>query len=101
MNREQDKELEAKLSELLTEGELAEVNRQEEGRRRLAPKYEVRIQTTLDPVEQETLKYRTMAKEIDGRYDKYVKPSQPAAESASGSAEDTGASQDNDNKIQG
>ncbi|WP_238996474.1 hypothetical protein [Paenibacillus pinistramenti] len=75
MNGEKDKELEEKLSELLTEGVMedgAEADRQEEGRRRLSPKYEVRIQTTFDPVVEETLKYRSMAKEIDGRYDKYV-----------------------------
>lgn len=73
MSSEKDKELEEKLSELLTEGELDETNRQEEGRKRLSPKYEVRIQTTFDPVVEETIKYRSMAKEIDGRYDKYLK----------------------------
>ncbi|AWB46791.1 hypothetical protein DCC85_03410 [Paenibacillus sp. CAA11] len=69
---QQDKELERQLSELLTDGELNEENRQEEGRKRLSPKYEIRIQTELDPIVTETRKYRSMAKEIDNRYDKYM-----------------------------
>lgn len=74
MDNEKDKNLEEKLSELLTEGELEETDRQEEGRKRLSPRYEVRIQTTFDPIVEETIKFRSMAKEIDGRYDKYVEP---------------------------
>lgn len=72
MSDPKDKELEHKLSELLTEGELHEEDRQEEGRKRLSPKYEVRIQTTMDPIVEETLKYRKMGKELDDRYDKYL-----------------------------
>lgn len=69
----EDKELERQLSELLTEeGELSEEERHEEERRRLSPKYEIRIQTELDPIVEETLKYRRIAKEIDGRYDEYM-----------------------------
>lgn len=68
------KELERELSEMLTEGECgSEEERREEERRRLSPKYEIRIQTTLDPIVEETLNYRKMAKEIDGRYDEYLK----------------------------
>ncbi|GGA50015.1 hypothetical protein [Paenibacillus physcomitrellae] len=78
MDNEKDKNLEEKLSELLTEGELEETDRQEEGRKRLSPRYEVRIQTTFDPIVEETIKFRSMAKEIDGRYDKYVEPSSQA-----------------------
>lgn len=68
------KELERELSEMLTEGEYGnEKERREEERRRLSPKYEIRIQTTLDPIVEETLNYRKMAKEVDGRYDEYLK----------------------------
>ncbi|USB33846.1 hypothetical protein [Paenibacillus sp. YPG26] len=72
----EDKELERQLSELLSqEAELSEEERQEEERRRLSPKYEIRIQTELDPIVEETLKYRSIAKELDGRYDEYMKKS--------------------------
>ncbi|GIP49818.1 hypothetical protein D3C76_73820 [compost metagenome] len=68
------KDLERELSEMLTEGEYgSEEERREEERRKLSPKYEIRIQTTLDPIVEETLNYRKMAKEIDGRYDDYLK----------------------------
>lgn len=68
------KDLERELSEMLTEGEYGnEKERREEERRRLSPKYEIRIQTTLDPIVEETLNYRKMAKEVDGRYDEYLK----------------------------
>ncbi len=69
-----NKELERELSELLMEQDNgSEEERREEERRRLSPKYEIRVQTTLDPIVEETRKYRTMAKEIDGRYDDYLK----------------------------
>ncbi|MGP0587139.1 hypothetical protein, partial [Paenibacillus timonensis] len=58
------KDLERELSEMLTEGEYgSEEERREEERRKLSPKYEIRIQTTLDPIVEETLNYRKMAKE--------------------------------------
>ena len=37
--------------------------------RRLPPRWEIRIQTEQDPVEEETKKYRSMAQEVDDRYD--------------------------------
>ncbi|GJM76155.1 hypothetical protein HMSSN036_83710 [Paenibacillus macerans] len=68
------KELERELSEMLTEGEYgSEEERRKEERRRLSPRYEIRVQTTLDPIVEETLAYRKMAKELDGRYDDYLK----------------------------
>ncbi|WP_223067005.1 hypothetical protein [Paenibacillus caui] len=75
MGDQKNKELEQKLTELLFDGEQKQVNHQEEGRKRLSPKYEIRIQTTMDPVVEETMKYRSMAREIDDRYDKYVERS--------------------------
>lgn len=77
-HNQEEKELEYKLAELLNEGELDEAQRQEEGRKRLSPKYEVRIQTTMDPIVEETLKYRSMAKEMDTRYDKYLEQARKA-----------------------
>lgn len=38
--------------------------------RRLSPRYEVRIAAERDPVAEETRKFRGMAREVDGRYDR-------------------------------
>lgn len=72
MNEKSDQDLERRLSEMLTEGEMQQKDREKEERRLLSPKYEIRIQTQLDPIVEETQKYRRMAKEIDDRYDKYM-----------------------------
>lgn len=70
----EEKDLERELSEMLTDQEIgSEEERREEERRRLSPKYEIRVQTNLDPIVEETRKYRSMAKEVDGRYDDYLK----------------------------
>lgn len=72
MNDKSDQDLERQLSELLTDGEMESKNKEEEGRRRIPPKYEIRVQTTKDPIVEETRKYRKIAKELDDRYDKYM-----------------------------
>ncbi|MEC0205563.1 hypothetical protein P4H39_23420 [Paenibacillus lautus] len=72
MNEKSDQDLERQLSEMLTDGEMQKKDREKEERRLLSPKYEIRIQTQLDPIVEETQKYRSMAKEVDGRYDKYM-----------------------------
>ncbi|RCX16231.1 hypothetical protein DFP94_11388 [Fontibacillus phaseoli] len=69
-----NKDLERELSEMLEDQPYgSEEERREEERRRLSPKYEIRVQTTLDPIVEETRKYRSMAKEVEGRYDDYLK----------------------------
>lgn len=68
-------DLERRLSELLEDGEMEQVDRQAKEIRQISPKYEIRIQTTLDPIVEETLRYRKIAYELDDRYDKYVKRS--------------------------
>ncbi|WP_054958603.1 hypothetical protein [Paenibacillus dakarensis] len=73
MNDKPNPNLEHQLSELLVDGEMESRNEKEEGRRLIPPKYEIRIQTTQDPIVEETRKYRSMAKELDDRYDKYMK----------------------------
>jgi len=37
--------------------------------RKLAPRWEIRIQAQLDPVVEETKAYRAVAREVDDRYD--------------------------------
>ncbi|MEC0248577.1 hypothetical protein ACI48J_14910 [Paenibacillus chitinolyticus] len=66
------KEMEEQLVRKLTEGEMEEEDREESARKRLPTKTEIRIQATTDPVVEETRKYREMAEEIDGRYDRYT-----------------------------
>ncbi|MFD1884517.1 hypothetical protein [Paenibacillus wenxiniae] len=66
-------ELERELSERLTDGEMVEEERDRRERRLIPPKYEVRIQMEHDPIVEETLQYRKMARELDDRYDDYLK----------------------------
>ncbi|AJS61304.1 hypothetical protein [Paenibacillus sp. IHBB 10380] len=73
-------ELERVISELLTEGEVQEQFKREEQQRKLnSPKYEVRIQTTMDPIVEETLKYRSIARELDDRYNGYMERAEQGA----------------------
>ncbi|WP_434748113.1 hypothetical protein [Paenibacillus amylolyticus] len=70
---DESKELERRLSDMLTEGDMEASSDVEERKRQLIPpKYEVRIQTVRDPIVEETLKFRTMARELDDRYDRYL-----------------------------
>ncbi|WP_458125237.1 hypothetical protein [Paenibacillus sp. Z3-2] len=70
---DESKELERRLSEMLTEGDMEESGDTDQRERQLIPpKYEVRIQTERDPIVEETLKYRKMVREVDDRYDRYL-----------------------------
>lgn len=60
------------LAEQLTDGPLDESGREERVRASLPPKYEVRIRMEYDPIVEETKRYRSMAREIDGRYDRFM-----------------------------
>lgn len=66
-------ELERQLSEMLTEGEMEDQgHRKEQERELISPRYEIRIQTKMDPIVEETLKYRSIARELNDRYDRYL-----------------------------
>lgn len=67
--------LEHQLSELLTEGEMEQQDLERVKRDQVFAKYEVRIQTKMNPIAEETKKFRSMAKEVDNRYDRYCQPS--------------------------
>ncbi|WP_317983794.1 hypothetical protein [Paenibacillus spiritus] len=87
----EDAELERRLMELLEAGELVEQGDEtEEQLRRLSPRYEVRIQTTFDPIVEETVRFRQFGTELDNRYDKYMERAQARATEA-GSGADTGS----------
>ena len=62
-------EAEAELAKRLTEGPMDAEAPEQEAVARLAPRWEVRIQTEHDPVAEETTKYRKLAKEVDEQYD--------------------------------
>ncbi|MDQ0195236.1 hypothetical protein [Paenibacillus wynnii] len=68
----ENNDLERKLSDILTEGEMDQGDRKAQEIREISPKYEIRIQTTLDPIVEETLRYRKIGRELDDRYDKYM-----------------------------
>ncbi|WP_339317696.1 hypothetical protein [Paenibacillus sp. FSL R10-2734] len=65
-------DLERKLSEMLIDGEMEQDDRTAKEIREISPKYEIRIQTTMDPIVEETLRYRKIGHELDDRYDKYL-----------------------------
>lgn len=65
-------DLERKLSEMLVDGEMEQGDRTAKEIREISPKYEIRIQTTMDPIVEETLRYRKIGHELDDRYDKYL-----------------------------
>jgi len=70
--RPNEAEAEQLLADRLTDGPIEESDRAERVRASLPPKYEVRIRTEHDPVVEETKRYRGMAREIDGRYDRFM-----------------------------
>jgi hypothetical protein len=63
-------EAEAELAKQLTEGPIDGEAPEQEAVARLSPRWEIRIQSELDPVAEETAQYRKLAKEVDDRYDK-------------------------------
>nr|WP_231586924.1 hypothetical protein [Paenibacillus sp. E194] len=71
-DKERQEQLEAELHERLTAGEMDTEKPDEAVRRRIAPRTEIRIQTTLDPIVEETNRYRSIAEEVDDRYDQYM-----------------------------
>ncbi|WP_123043405.1 hypothetical protein [Cohnella candidum] len=72
--RKQESEAERLLAERLIGGETEHEDPGKEAVRKLPPRWEIRIQTERDPIAEETELYRSMAKEVDDRYDR--KPGQ-------------------------
>lgn len=63
------KEAEELLAKRLTEGEQQVDAPEAEAARAVSPRWEIRVQAERDPVAEETKIYRTLASEVDGRYD--------------------------------
>lgn len=76
-DKQRREELERMLEETLEEGgepKATEAELAERARARISPPYEYRVQAERDPILEETLRFRRMAKEVDDRYDKYAGP---------------------------
>lgn len=65
--------IEEQLEAMLVEGNMVAEDKSEGARRRIMPRTEIRIQTSHDPIVKETKLYRSLAQEVDGRYDEYMK----------------------------
>lgn len=66
------KKLEHKVKNVLTEGEMKGADPEKAALEKLPQKYEIRVQTMMDPIVEETAKVREYAEEIDDRYDHYL-----------------------------
>jgi hypothetical protein len=62
-------EAEELLVQRLTEGQLEQNSPEDEAVKALPPRWEIRIQTDRDPIAEETKVYRSIAREVDDRYD--------------------------------
>jgi 23S rRNA A2030 N6-methylase RlmJ len=65
------KKVEEELAQRLTEGTIEMEEAEENARKRLPIKTEIRIQAQVDPIVEETKQYRQMAEEVDERYKRY------------------------------
>ncbi len=75
-------DLEKQVSDALTEGEMQSQDRDEAVKRKLSSKYEIRVQAELDPIVEETVIYRRMAKEVDDRYERILDRHKPGTDGA-------------------
>ncbi|MEF3302883.1 hypothetical protein [Paenibacillus sp. GYB003] len=65
-------QLEQQLANALNEGNMEGKNPDVAALRRLSPRYEIRTQTARDPIVEETKIVRSIAREVDDRYDAYM-----------------------------
>lgn len=66
-------QIERQLTESLTEGTMESNDPNEKAPERLRTRYEIRIQAVNDPIVEETQRFRSLAEEIDDRYDDYMR----------------------------
>ncbi|MNI17172.1 hypothetical protein D3C73_705320 [compost metagenome] len=80
------KELEEQLAQKLTAGEMDSLDAEDTARKLLPMKTEIRIQAQIDPIVEETKKYRKMAEEVDdrfARYDRWIEKKAPEGKTES------------------
>lgn len=66
------KNIEQQLADTLNEEEIKKNNLELDAIRQLSPKYEIRHIAKHDPIVEETKIIRSIAKEVDDRYDEYM-----------------------------
>jgi hypothetical protein len=66
------KNLEQQLADALNQEEIKDQHHEKEAVKHLSHRYEMRQTTQFDPIVEETKIIRSMAKEVDDRYDKYM-----------------------------
>ncbi|WP_199616655.1 hypothetical protein [Paenibacillus alkalitolerans] len=74
MEKREREELEQMIEKTLTVGEMDSIDPQEGAKGKLGTRYEYAVKAESDPVAEETKIIRSMAKEPDDRYDRWVKP---------------------------
>ena len=67
-----EQELDRIAAKILTEGEMKRVDPEQAALERLIPPHEIRVRAELDPIVEETKRYREMAEEATGRYDEFL-----------------------------
>ncbi|MBO8170795.1 MAG: hypothetical protein H0Z33_02770 [Bacillaceae bacterium] len=65
--------LEAKFAEYLDNQKLKEKDLKKKALKHLSPRWEIRTMTERDPIVEETHEVRKYVKEVDDRYDTYLK----------------------------
>jgi hypothetical protein len=98
MSGSRKRQMEKKMADSLREGEPETADPQTAARKAVHPRYEIRMQLEHDPILEEIVRYRQIAKEADDRYDRYLaripqhlrpgedKPVPPAAQDETASA---------------
>lgn len=84
MEQRGKEQVEQNLANALTEGEMAGKDPDVAALRRLSPRYEIRTQATRDPILEETNLFRSIAREVDDRYDAYMARASRTAEEDGG-----------------
>lgn len=72
MDKRDQERLEQEIEKTLTVGEMDSIHPQEGAKALLTTRYEIPVKAEFEPVVEETKIIRSMAKEPDGRYDRWV-----------------------------
>jgi hypothetical protein len=73
MEKQEREELEQMIEKTLTVGEMDSIDPQEGAKAKLNMRYEIPVKAEYNPVTEETRVIRSMAKEPDNRYDRWMK----------------------------
>lgn len=79
-NHDKQERVEEALERTLTTGKADQPTPEEGARATFNTRYEIRIRAEKDPIREETLLIRRMAKEPDGKYDRYAEEGEGQSE---------------------